>query len=141
MEVPEENGMRIEVTDGDMASEHEETLEELDPIIEPETPPPVADEQPDSGEPLPASAAGKKVPKTEYEALNDKYVRLHAEFDNYKKRIARDREELRKHANVNVLSAGSGLTLPMWSDPIDVSLRHWRPACNPDGWCREFRHL
>ena len=35
----------------------------------------------------------------EVEALNDRLLRLHAEFENYKKRMARERSEFVKFAN------------------------------------------
>src|SRR3990172_8659344 len=35
----------------------------------------------------------------EVEALNDRLLRLHAEFENYKKRMARERSEFMKFAN------------------------------------------
>ncbi len=35
--------------------------------------------------------------------LNDRYLRLYAEFDNYKKRVARDRQELFREAHEGLL--------------------------------------
>lgn len=40
---------------------------------------------------------------TEVEALNDRLLRLHAEFENYKKRAARERGEFVKFANESLI--------------------------------------
>jgi molecular chaperone GrpE len=39
----------------------------------------------------------------EIDALNDRLLRLHAEFENYKKRMARDRSEFMKFANEGLI--------------------------------------
>ncbi len=39
----------------------------------------------------------------ELQAMNDKYLRLYAEFENYKKRVNKDKEELLKYGNENLL--------------------------------------
>jgi len=39
----------------------------------------------------------------ENKILQDKYLRLYAEFENYKKRVARDQEEYAKYANERLL--------------------------------------
>lgn len=39
----------------------------------------------------------------EVEALNDRLLRLHAEFENYKKRAARERSEFVKFANESLI--------------------------------------
>ena len=36
---------------------------------------------------------------SELKAINDKYLRLYAEFENYKKKVQKDKEELVKYAN------------------------------------------
>ena len=61
------------------------------------------------GKPLPAATevqatvsrleADLKDRTAEVEALNDRLLRLHAEFENYKKRMARERSEFVKFAN------------------------------------------
>lgn len=55
----------------------------------------------------------------EIDALNDTLLRAHAEFDNYRKRMARDQEKLRKTAAENLLR---GL-LPVL-DNLDRALQH-----------------
>ena len=41
--------------------------------------------------------------KAEYDLLNDKYLRLHAEFDNYRKRTSRERLDLIKTAGEDLI--------------------------------------
>jgi len=47
--------------------------------------------------------AGLQEKGAEIEALNDRLLRLHAEFENYKKRMARDRSEFMKFANEGLI--------------------------------------
>lgn len=47
----------------------------------------------------------KKTTKDQIAELNDKHLRLFAEFENFKKRTAKERIELYKTAGENVLSA------------------------------------
>ena len=51
--------------------------------------------------------------------LNNKYLRLYAEFDNYKKRVNRDREELAKYGNESLLYE----LLPA-IDHLELALKH-----------------
>jgi molecular chaperone GrpE len=39
----------------------------------------------------------------EIKAVNEKYLRLYAEFENYKKRVQKDKEELVKYANEKII--------------------------------------
>jgi molecular chaperone GrpE len=50
----------------------------------------------------PSTEAVKRL-ESELEALNDRYLRLAAEFDNYRKRVARDRTELRERSQAELL--------------------------------------
>ena len=43
--------------------------------------------------------------KLKAEELNDRYLRLHAEFDNYKKRNIRERNEFAKTAGIEIIQA------------------------------------
>jgi molecular chaperone GrpE len=56
--------------------------------------------------------------------LNDKYLRLYAEFDNYKKRVNKDKEELVRYGNESLLYA----LLPA-IDNLELALKHG--ACDP----------
>ena len=58
------------------------------------------------------------------EEINNKYLRLYAEFDNYKKRVNRDKEELIKYGNESLLNA----LLPA-IDNLELALKH--AACDP----------
>jgi molecular chaperone GrpE len=51
--------------------------------------------------------------------LNDKYLRLYAEFENYKKRLNKDKEELVKFANESMLYE----LLPA-IDSLELALKH-----------------
>lgn len=51
--------------------------------------------------------------------MNDKYVRLYAEFENYRKRVNKDREELMKYGNENLLYE----LLPV-IDNLELALQH-----------------
>jgi len=57
--------------------------------------------------------------ETELQELNDKYLRLYAEFENYKKRVNKDKEELVNYGNESLLS---GL-LPV-VDSLELALKH-----------------
>jgi len=52
-----------------------------------------------TGSPEEALAAAQQ----EIQAEKDRYLRLYAEFDNYRKRAARDMEDFRKFANENLI--------------------------------------
>ena len=56
--------------------------------------------------------------------LNNKYLRLYAEFDNYKKRVNKDKEELVRYGNESLLYA----LLPA-IDNLELALKHG--ACDP----------
>jgi molecular chaperone GrpE len=53
------------------------------------------------------SAAQKKLEELQekYDELNDKYMRLYSEFDNYRKRTAKERIELQKSASQEMILA------------------------------------
>lgn len=84
--IPEENENPGNV------NEQEEMLNVLN---ESEDPPPYGN-RPPTPNPL-------EVIKEELAVANDKYLRLYSDFENYKKRIVRDRIELLKTANADVI--------------------------------------
>ncbi len=51
--------------------------------------------------------------------LNDRYVRLYAEFENYKKRVNKDKEEIIKYGNESLLYE----LLPV-IDHLEMALKH-----------------
>ena len=53
------------------------------------------------------------------EELNNKYLRLYAEFDNYKKRVNKDKEELAKYGNESLIYE----LLPI-IDSLELALKH-----------------
>ena len=53
------------------------------------------------------------------EELNNKYLRLYAEFDNYKKRVNKDKEELAKYGNESLIYE----LLPV-IDSLELALKH-----------------
>jgi molecular chaperone GrpE len=66
----------------------------------------------------PAAQTFEELNRT-IEELNNKYVRLYAEFDNYRKRINREKEELLKYGNESLLSE----LLPA-IDHLELALKH-----------------
>lgn len=59
------------------------------------------------------------VDQGQYDELNDRYLRLYADFENYRKRMQRDREDLVKYANESILHD----LLPA-IDNLELALRH-----------------
>ena len=57
-------------------------------------------------------------------ALNDKYLRLYAEFDNYRKRVNKEKEELTRYGNESLLYE----LLPA-IDNLELALKH--ASCDP----------
>lgn len=51
----------------------------------------------------PAFLGGDVEKNPKYQSLNDKYIRLHADFDNYRRRVARESLELIQTASSNLL--------------------------------------
>lgn len=67
----------------------------------------------------PAASSTKQDHSAELNELNDKYLRLHADFDNYRKRVNRDREELQKYGNESLMYE----LLPA-IDNLELALKH-----------------
>ena len=77
--------------------------DEIEPAYEKE------DEQEEDAEDLQKSLSG----------LNDKYLRLYADFENYKKLAAKNREELLQYSNENIMS-----DLLTVIDHLELALQH-----------------
>ncbi|HYA26452.1 MAG TPA: nucleotide exchange factor GrpE [Thermodesulfovibrionales bacterium] len=58
-------------------------------------------------------------PETELADLRDKYLRLYAEFENYKKRVQKDKEDLARYCNETILYE----ILPIM-DNLEMALSH-----------------
>lgn len=76
----------------------------------------ITQEQPEEADYKPEDF--EKLKKSLQEA-NDKYIRLYADFDNYKKIEARNKEELLKYANEDIMS--DILTV---IDHLELALQH-----------------
>ena len=63
----------------------------------------VADEKAADSENVSEPAAPQEDWKPKYDELNDKYLRLMAEFDNYRKRTLKEKMDLTKYAEEDVL--------------------------------------
>ena len=57
--------------------------------------------------------------ETEVQELNDKYLRLYAEFETYKRRVNKDKEEIVRYGNESLLHA----LLPI-IDNLELALKH-----------------
>ncbi len=64
--------------------------------------------------------------RTEHEALHDKHVRLYADFDNFRKRTARERLDLIQFAGENTLKA----VLPVLDD-LDRAIKNNETLSDP----------
>jgi molecular chaperone GrpE len=72
------------------------------------------------GEPVEEPAGREKDQmEAELKEANDRYVRLYAEFENYKKRVNKDKEELIKYGNESLL-----YELLTVLDNLDMALKH-----------------
>jgi molecular chaperone GrpE len=65
------------------------------------------------------TAPQEKTGLPELEELNDKYLRLYAEFENYRKRVNKDKEELVRYGNESLLYE----LLPAL-DNLELALKH-----------------
>lgn len=61
----------------------------------------------------------KPSPEAELAELKDRYLRLYAEFENYKKRVQREKEDLIKYSNEDILYH----LLPVM-DNLEMALQH-----------------
>ncbi len=106
------------IDNGDSARERDEELaakeraEEEAVLVE--------DEEAGAGAPEKMAEEGAEALKE----LNNKYLRLYAEFDNYKKRVNKDKEELARFGNESLLYE----LLPA-IDNLELALKH--ASCDP----------
>jgi len=66
-----------------------------------------------------APVAEREQLLAELQEINGKYLRLYAEFENYKKRVSKDKEELVKYGNESLLYE----ILP-FIDHLEMALKH-----------------
>lgn len=79
----------------------------------------IAAETPENAASRDAREKLEKNLKDELGQEKDRYLRLYAEFDNYKKRVARDKEELIKYGNESLLYE----LLPV-IDNLEMAMKH-----------------
>jgi len=75
----------------------------------------------DDGE-LSGAGGGKEA-----EEARAEYLRLYAEFENYKKRVAKDKHEMARYANESLV-----IDLLPSLDHLEIALKHSREAEEPD---------
>ena len=90
-----------------------------DQIVESPEDTPFAGETPPGAEEVSSGEARDAGAGREVKELNDKYLRLYAEFDNYRKRVGREKEELSKFGNESLLYD----LLPV-IDSLQLALKH-----------------
>jgi molecular chaperone GrpE len=112
VEVPEE--LAAELEGGADAEAAPETNQEEAPEAEPE---PESDAEPESLSEEPEEAS----PEDQIEALKDRHLRLAAEFDNFKRRALKERQDLLSYANENLVKE----LLPS-VDNLERALEHAR---------------
>jgi len=83
---------------GDIDLENEETVE-VDDIGED-----VADTESQEAETVETENSSDMVSRGEFNALNDKYLRLYAEYENFRKRTAKEKDEIYSGAAADVLA-------------------------------------
>lgn len=95
-----------EATNNQQAEDNNPTLEEssTEQLAE-ESPIEVSSAESSSEEPIVEAPEEEQKQPTEAEIYRDRLIRLQADFDNYRKRIARDRADMIKSANADLLSA------------------------------------
>ena len=77
---------------------------------------------------LQRAEAQNSSPDGNLKAAQDRYLRLAAEFENYKKRAQKDQDEYRKYSNERLLKE----LLPVLDD-LQRALQHGRVSGNQEG--------
>ena len=70
------------------------------------------------------STEAAELIQTELEDMKNKYLRLYAEFENYKKKVQKDKEELIKYSNESIVYE----LLPV-IDSLEMALKHAGDNC------------
>ena len=81
-----------------------------------------------SSEALQRPETQNSSPDNDFKAAQDRYLRLAAEFENYKKRAQKDQDEYRKYSNERLLRE----LLPVLDD-LQRALQHGRVSGNQEG--------
>jgi len=119
-----------------MKDKHKKHMhEEEKHAAEPVTASPAADnEQAAAPAPLPETAAPANPLQAEVDTLKDRLLRLQADFDNYRKRVAREKEEWNRASVENVVHE----ILPVL-DTSRLALDAAKPEDAPNPFLKAFR--
>lgn len=117
----------VDPEDKNTSAEQNIEILEDDPVMKPEreageaSGAEVSEAASEPGEEDAAAGDEKEIDKLrkDFSDLNDRHLRLHAEFENYKRRMARDRENLSRHANERIV--GDLLTV---IDHLEMAVTH-----------------
>jgi molecular chaperone GrpE len=81
------------------------------------------------------SAAARREAEARFDELNDKYMRLYADFDNYKKRVAKEKEDIFKYAaesmTFDLLAVIDNLEMALAHVPKEQTPATKEPSQNP----------
>lgn len=104
-DMKKENEMKSEEKEDIAAEEQKQTPEDKDQEATEEQKAPEGKEPENQEEKKEADSSAKEPDAAEQlEVMTDRYARLLADFDNFRKRMVREREEQTKRANENLLS-------------------------------------
>lgn len=87
-----------------MNNEEKKVNEELDEEVKNETPDTEETKEDEVREELPEDAADAEANSEEDEAVNTKYLRLMADFQNFKRRVEKEKSDIYAYANEKLVS-------------------------------------
>ena len=87
-----------------MNNEEKKVNEELDEEVKKEAPDSEEAKEEETGEGQPEDASQTEEKSDEDEALNSKYLRLMADFQNYKRRVEKEKSNIYAYANEKLIS-------------------------------------
>lgn len=87
-----------------MNNEEKKVNEELDEEVKKEAPDSEEAKEEETGEGQPEDASQTEEKSDEDEALNSKYLRLMADFQNYKRRVEKEKSDIYAYANEKLVS-------------------------------------
>jgi molecular chaperone GrpE len=118
---------KIRVVGTDSGETETEASQAPQGVAKPDDAPPEGDSRPPAGDETTDLRAELENRKKEYEETYERLLRVSAEFENFKKRSAREMEELRKFANQSLLKEMLSAL-----DHIELALASARSASAPD---------
>lgn len=117
-----QNDDNLSETDTNAAKTDSKDSNKTENVAEPES-----DKQPESEKSAEQPAEKEEDWHGKYDELNDKYLRLMAEFDNYRKRTLKEKMELTKYAEEDVLK---GILKVV--DDMERAINNMDNATDPD---------